>query len=137
MYKEFELEEMSPAMRIAQFWTLAAKESDEFHQRIRNGEHFLRDSWPVAGPEDIHFHYFCSNLGKKLESLPGTSLIKVSEHYKYSNCLEQYVKGLFYCSETTINDHMFYSFWFSTKYVNQEFVQCFRESFNFVLNQIL
>jgi hypothetical protein len=136
VYKEFSLKEASLQERIEDFWKHAHCESESFHKRIETGEHFLRDKWPVRGPNDMDCHYFFSNLGVKFDSLPDTSLVKITEHYKFTNTIN-YLKCIFYCSATTINKNIFMSLMFSNIYVNQEFVDSFQKNFDFILKQII
>ncbi len=139
VYKEFNFYDENTTKRIEDFWKHASNESESLHKRIENGEHFLRDgaACGTANVNNLDMHYLCSNLGLKLDSLPDTSIIKVTEHYKYTNILSRLIKGLLYCNVTTLNNSLFLSFVFASNLVNQEFVDCFKENFNFLLTKII
>ena len=140
IYKEFAATD-SVDLLLSNFWENAMQESNEMHTRFENNEQFYRSKWLEPGNDELHFHYFLSNLGVKKASMSSEahheSLIHVAEHYKVSNLFERKFKGIFFGSMTTVNNKMFWSLLFSTKTVNLEFATFFEKSVLDILKLII
>ncbi len=143
VYKEFLMDASWRADQalIENFWHYSFEESQNFHRRLESNEHFLRDKWLEPDANQLHFHYFLSNLGVKKPSLISeaghTPLITVTEHYKFSNLFQKKFKGILFVSTSTINNRMFWSLLFNASLVSKEFSQFFRQSLEELIVRVL
>ncbi len=126
---------------LENFWNLSFEESHEFHTRLNSDEHFLREKWLEPDSNQLHFHYFLSNLGVKqpfeLSYKEETPLITVVEHYKFSNLFEKKFKGILFVSTSTVNKTMFWSLLFNAKLVSYEFGQFFKLTLKNLIHELL
>ena len=141
MYKEFDFDSKSTNKPYVDFWENSFRESSMFHDRFLKGEQWQMDSkrskWIKPPPNTMHFHYIFSNLGTKQAALPNVSLIKIKEHYKYTNLFKTTFSGLLFGSISTLENKMYWSLSFDTENTNYEFASYLVKQVKQVLKDLL
>lgn len=147
MYKEFDFDAKVTRKTYDEFWQKSFEESQQFHDRLFNGEQWKIGSkrsvkWIKPGANEMLFHYIFTNLGLKQAALPGVSLIKIKEHYKFTNLFsvqspKTSFSGLAFGATTTIENQMYWSLTFDTKNVHREFASYFIKQLQEILKDLL
>jgi hypothetical protein len=123
---------------ISDFWSLARRDSIDFHARLDSGEFIHPIILPPKRKErdEFFYHFGNSNLGVLPSSITNTKLIKIRQAFATG----RYSKENFLCWYSnliaTIDGQMCWTISFNTYFIRQELIDCLIDNLTKVIREL-